>query len=1538
MYRKKGYILARIAGLLAVLMMTAVVAIQMPYVQTRLSKIALNQLAAIMDGRIQYDELKVMTSGVILIRNLTLTDENPYTEDRYGRGWAPVDTVLKVRTVTATFALGGLFKGEGLHLGRVTVEDGMFHLVTEPDSPGNNLSRIFRMKPQEGPKEPGGPDVFDIKKVRVSRFRFRMNSFAEPRSASAPNPDAPHINFEDLDITADITAHSLRMSGGKMSGVCDKLSAVEKSGYTLTDASGSVEVGPGRALIEDIRLRDPWSDIRLRSFSMSYAWAIAFKDFLREVRLDAELRPSQVGLRTISYFSGLFGASPTVFDLQRGTFSGTVSDFRLERLALSERNTAVSATIDGRLAGLPDAGAMTVNAQVSNLRGTPASIARLASDISGAHIDLGHIGRGIPLTMQLKANGRLSALEIEAEAASPEGNFRIDGHLNHLANPRRPMEIALRASLQELDLGRILDAGALGPVTLRTRLHASLGKGLPEASLDTLHIEKIRALGHDFQHISAVGSLRDGAAVAHLRGEDPAARFDLVALADLEEREDGRRYRLNGSIAGIDLAALGLDAGGRISRVAADVCADLVRRGDFIDGSALLHRLELQNAGGTYAAEDIRLTAETGGGIQHLRMDAPFLEADYRGTRPVTGFIEDLQEVTVRRELPALFTDTAAPDGTGNYAFRLTFLDTRALFDILQPGAYIEENSSLTLGLDEDGALSGNLVSRRLASGTNYLKDVDLSFDNARGALSARLNSSELRADAFAVNNPSVLLSADGDRFTAGLHFDSFSGAGGKGTIDLDGEISRDEAGELELRIRPQHASLVASGETWTLSASDIVLRGKDLSFEQLQLANGPQRLLVDGGFTPAGRDTLHLQMNRFDLALIDEFLPAALGIEGRMNGRASVYSEPDTAPGMLMDFQIDTLRLGGVDAGNIRISSQWTDEGKELGMLLVDRLDGREVLRAGGSYFIGDKRLDIRAGLDRFPLEVAAPFLSGIFSEMGGGISGGIGLSGPTDGLVPTSNGLRLEDAMLRIDVTGVPYTASGPLRLDRNGLYFNMLDIRDDADGTGSLDGALRFRNLRDFTLDSRLEFDNLKVLDAAERPGNSFYGLLRATGSATVTGPFANLLIDANLSTAGDGNIHIPLSNGLLAASSGDLLTFTKAQRERDAYEEMLAGMDAKTREASDLHVRGRLTLTPGTKAFVEIDKSAGNVASFNGQGTIGLNLRPAKAVFELNGDYNINEGSYQFVIPGLLSKAFSIQQGSSVKFVGDIMNTDLDITANYELRTSLDALLNNETSSRRQVLCGISITDRLRAPQLGLSVDIPDLDPTTSSEVESALNTTDKVQKQFVSLLLFGSFMADDFSGVSNRGNSLLFSNVVEMLSGQVNNILQRLDIPVDVGFGYQQMESGNNLFDVAVSTQLFDDRVILGGNFGNRRYSTGSTSGDFMGNMDLQVKLDPEGKFRFNVFSHSADEFTNYLDFSQRNGIGLSYQREYGDFRDFLRKLFISKARREENGQGEPETELEQVVIEIENEPGQTLPDPYAPRRERSRRGAAEERP
>ena len=208
------------------------------------------------------------------------------------------------------------------------------------------------------------------------------------------------------------------------------------------------------------------------------------------------------------------------------------------------------------------------------------------------------------------------------------------------------------------------------------------------------------------------------------------------------------------------------------------------------------------------------------------------------------------------------------------------------------------------------------------------------------------------------------------------------------------------------------------------------------------------------------------------------------------------------------------------------------------------------------------------------------------------------------------------------------------------------------------------------------------------------------------------------------------------------------------------------------------------------------------------------------------------------------------------------------------------------------CGISIQDKLSNPQLSFSIEIPDLDPTIKSRVESALSTEDKVQKQFLALLVSNNFLPDEQSGIADN-TSALYSNVSEMMASQINNILQKLNIPLDLGLRYQPNTKGNDIFDVAVSTQLFNNRVIVNGNIGNKQYSTGNTENEVVGDIDIEIKLDRSGAFRLNLFSHSADQYTNYLDNSQRNGVGITYQTEFNTFRHFFKNMFTSKKKRQQ---------------------------------------------
>ena len=455
-----------------------------------------------------------------------------------------------------------------------------------------------------------------------------------------------------------------------------------------------------------------------------------------------------------------------------------------------------------------------------------------------------------------------------------------------------PLETSLNLGTRELDLGEMLGIAALGPVTMHTVAHAVLSpSGLPDASLDTLHIDRLHALGHDFHNLSVSGSLQNGTARGRILSHDPALQLDLAGMADLESHPGGNRYRLGGDIHGLDLAAIGIkDA--PISHVATHLYVNLVQNDGRFDGRASLENLKLTDERGTFEVGNIEMNAETDGIEQRIRLAAPFVDADFRGDSPVGDFVTDLQNISLRRDLSALYTDDKPAGGSGDYDVLVRFHDTRDLLSRFMPGLYLANGTTLDLTV-RDNILDGQVVSDRIAFGTNYLRNVQIHFDNHAEALAAQIVSTELRAGSLAMNNPAIDASADDNVLALGVHYDSFGSAAGEAYIHLDGELSRDGEGILDLRARPSDSFLTAGSETWRFDDSTIILHGKELRLDRLRLYNGPQSLLVDGGISTGRSDTLTLQMTRFDLALADEFLPSRIGIEGQMNGSATVTSGP---------------------------------------------------------------------------------------------------------------------------------------------------------------------------------------------------------------------------------------------------------------------------------------------------------------------------------------------------------------------------------------------------------------------------------------------------------------------------------------------------------------------------------------------------------------------------------------------------------------------------------------------------------------------
>ena len=1484
---------------------------QSPSVQAGLVRQFLSRYSEKLGGQIEFSSINLQAPGTIELKDVLILDNNPFTADPFNNGYASSDTLLKAKSIRASVSARMLLKGEAVHLSRVEIRDADAFLALEPVKL-TNFERVLSPNAKKDSTSKKMPPL-TVGKIYGQNIHFRMADFERPRKHFFEGA----INYEDLDTRiSELIGRNLSVRDGYVSGTVDRLAVKEKSGADVV-ISGRTKVGHGQTIVKDLRIKDSLTDFHAPLYSMTYENVKSFKHYCRDVRMRLKLAKSTLSSKTINWFAeGNLADMDFLLDVDEIDAEGYVSDLNIKSISFTDLYGGVKADASCHLTGITITKDFVLDAIIKKMNFTTAGAEKFAGRMFGKDISIRKFAKGQQLAFSGSAKGPLDKINAKGKLRAGSGSADAALRITNLRKKNVPMGIEGSFSTRNLQVGKLINQDFLGKVTANTGFKAMLDKGSVSVKVDSLMVDKLGLLGYEYTGIAAAGTYSDNAFDGKIICADPNLNFIFQGIFNLSPKTNNALYKFSANVGYADLEALKLDKRGGTSKVSAELNANLMKisRGDLL-GDFNIYDLTLENDNGVKYIGDIYAGSHTTGDISRAQIRSNFLDAGYVGNRNLLDFFGDIQTVTTRRELPALYSrrnkDTGDP--MADYDITINFHDSRDILSFIKPGVYVADSTRIDIRM-VDGRLNGNVRSPRLAYLTNYLKGLNISIDNEGGSANATLLTDELQLGQIGFTNSAFTAFAQKNDFFLSFHYDNIVGIDNMGEIYLAGNIERDKSDTLIVNAKPLSSYVRFEDEQWDLAESNVRYRAGEARFDNFLIYNGDQSISINGGISPNKTDTLKLDINRVDMSAINHFTGRDFGFKGRTSGKALLSSPLKGDVVGLMNLACDSLEIGGESAGSLRMAVAWDKAADKVSAFIRDISDGMDAINIKAGMGIKSKKVDVDAKIDGLKLALLNPILPSALSGLGGTLHGAFTASGTLDSLVLASNGARVEDGRLKVDYTDVAYKLGGPFHLENEGIFFDDFSITDDEGGFGVLSGGLRFQNLKDLALDAKMRLSNLKFL--GNRSGD-VYGDLYAGGNVWLSGNLDNIEIDADVFTNKAGNLHISLG-GASSASVGDLLTFTDHNESKiDPYELMLMEIlqqaaTLKKESNTNIVAHARINATPDLEAVLELDNSGDNFLTARGAGLLNVEVNAARKLVDVTGDYNISNGKYHFALPGIVSKNFNINSGSSIKFGGGLSNSELDIDAIYTLRTSINRLMADTSSiaTRRTVNCGISITDKLTSPKLGFSIDIPDLDPTTKSEVESALNTEDKVQKQFLSLVITGGFIENEQTGIINNTN-LVFSNVSELMSRQLSNLLNRMDIPVDLGVGYQQNSSGTDLYDVSVSTELFDNRVEVRGSFGNRQYSTSSNpNGDMVGDLDIDVKLDRPGELRLNLFSHSADEYTSYLDYSQRNGVGITYQKEFNKWSDFIRNLFRSRKKRQQTESGATQNE-EKKTITIE---------------------------
>ncbi|GAI73195.1 unnamed protein product, partial [marine sediment metagenome] len=188
------------------------------------------------------------------------------------------------------------------------------------------------------------------------------------------------------------------------------------------------------------------------------------------------------------------------------------------------------------------------------------------------------------------------------------------------------------------------------------------------------------------------------------------------------------------------------------------------------------------------------------------------------------------------------------------------------------------------------------------------------------------------------------------------------------------------------------------------------------------------------------------------------------------------------------------------------------------------------------------------------------------------------------------------------------------------------------------------------------------------------------------------------------------------------------------------------------------------------------------------------------------------------------------------------------------------------------------EKLMNPNINFDIFLPTADEETKTYLKNSINTDEELSKQFLSLLVINSFLPDpNLTPSTFQPSTPGYSPAVgiatsELLSNQLNHWLSQISNDFDIGFNYRPGdEITSNEMEVALSTQLLNDRVTINGNVDVRGNQTTQTNtSNIAGDFNVDVKINQSGKLRVKAFTRANDKLIyEWAPYTQ--GIGLFYR-------------------------------------------------------------------
>ncbi|QZE14546.1 translocation/assembly module TamB domain-containing protein [Halosquirtibacter laminarini] len=915
---------------------------------------------------------------------------------------------------------------------------------------------------------------------------------------------------------------------------------------------------------------------------------------------------------------------------------------------------------------------------------------------------------------------------------------------------------------------------------------------------------------------------------------------------------------------------------------------------DNFRGLINLNNFSISNDTKRCFVKDVKLTTNKSKDCRIFNIDSDFLNVNIEGHYTYKSLFHSIQNI-ISSNLPSLSTvSTLTSPNDIEVTGKIT--SDKGLINYFIPNTAVK--FPITIGgnlTDSIHSAKLNISIPELYYNKNLVKKFNINLYENQGILNAKLRTSKITlSNNITLDNLALHSYAKNDTIASLFSWSNSDSITYSGNIPIETVISRDNEQRkvpiFEFLIRPSY--IYVSDYKFKISDSKVKLDSTAIEISNFSIENNKHVLAINGKVSHDPSDSLNVSFNNVSIGKMDKVFAWDTGLSGIING---VLTMKDFYKNRIFlgDLKIKDFSFSDKPLGDILLKSDWNSLEKKLFSQLLLRKEDKNILDAHGTFTPSTNEMDYNAILDKVPFVSLMPFLKSFAFEIGGDISGDVKVQGKISHPYLTGD-VMLDKGLIGIDFTKTTYRLTDTIRFVPDTMLFQNIIIKDLDNNEGRFDGYIKHDFFSNFLFNLNINTDYLSVLNTTIDDNEDFYGTANASGNVKLTGNFDDLVLDANVKTGMGTNISIPMEGPSNAAEN----SFVRFKKPVKFYKEHVSLQQSEIDEFFTFNLD--LTMTPDAKFRIIFDRSSSDLIEGSGSGDLRI-IYDKEQNLKMFGNYTIAKGNYNFTRQGFISKHFKVKENSEISWEGDPYKARLDLEAVYSTKASLYELLGESNSSssdytkRIKVDCIIKLTNELSNPRVDFAIELPTADERTKDEIAQYLSTKEEITRQMISILLIGKFTTPDYlkSGDTQTNNAdIISATASELLSNQFSSWLSQISSDFDIGFNYRPGDNvSNRQIEVALSTQLLNNRVLINGNIGNNGSLQSNNANEIVGEVEVYVKLTPNGKLQLKVYNRSNDELYDTAPYTQ--GLGISFKENFNSFEELFKRYREKRIMRQE---------------------------------------------